>query len=533
MRARLVDREGAFPPPPARQSQAIPLSARRVARLTRVAVGAALAFIAIAVARFARDHWGGVYDDAFIYLRYVKNLDAGCGLRFNCGDPPVEGFTGPLYLAVLWLGGRLTAQLIDLAQIVCTAGLALTLALAVWAAVVIGRQPTQPRLPAVLAVSVAAALALDPFALLNAITGMETALAAAAVTAIALAALTGRRWLLIAAIGGALLVRPETLVFAAALPILPALRRPRILVAMAAILAAICAARYAVFGALLPNTYYAKAGGTWRHCELGLAYLADAFADFPLAFAAPLALLLPGSRRAAAFVLAGAAAWVAFFLRSGGDLFEYSRMMFPLVPALTVLALAGIAELTRRIAARTRWARRAGALAALTAAVCALAAGGRAATVHAIPPQGASPRVVEWAAVGRYLRAHFRGATVATVPIGAIGYYSQLPILDLVGLTEPAIARAGRTVPPELLTRRWIGHERHCTECVLARAPTLIVTTMSRDRPWQTLAEARAGFYADWLLLQEIKAGRAPYRVRDAEVMPGDHILMFERIPER
>jgi hypothetical protein len=510
------------------------------ARLTGVAVGVALAIVAIAIARFVRDHRGGVYDDAFIYLRYVKNLDAGCGLRFNCGDPPVEGFTGPLYLAVLWLGGRLTTHLIDLAQIVCTASLALALALAVWAAVITGRQTPQPRLPAVLALSVAVALALDPFALLNAITGMETALAAAAVTAIALAALAGRPWLLVAAIGAALLVRPETLVFAAALPILPALRRPRTLAAMAAIIAAICATRYAIFDALLPNTYYAKAGGTWRHCELGLAYLAGAIADFPLAFAAPLALLLPagptgpaGPRRAAAFLLAGAAAWVAFFLRSGGDLFDYSRMMFPLVPALTVLALAGIAELARRLAARTPWAPRATLLAALVAATCAIATGARAAIAHAIPPQGASPRVVEWAAVGRYLHDHFRGATIATVPIGAIGYYSQLPILDLVGLTEPAIARAGRSVPPELLTHRWIGHERHCTECVLARAPALIVTTMSRDRPWQTLAEARAGFYADWLLLQEIKAGRAPYRVHDAEVLPGDHILMFERIPER
>ena len=36
---------------------------------------------------------------------------------------------------------------------------------------------------------------------------------------------------------------------------------------------------------------------------------------------------------------------------------------------------------------------------------------------------------------------------------------------------------------------------------------------------------------ADWLLLQEIKAGRAPYRVHDAEVLPGDHVLMFERMP--
>jgi hypothetical protein len=494
------------------------------ARATAIAVVVSLAIIAVALWWFARDHWGGVYDDAFIYLRYVRNLEAGCGLRFNCGDAPVEGFTGPLYLALLWLGGRITHQLIDLTQIVCTASLAIALALAVWTAVATGRGQAPRWLPAVLAVSVAAALALDHFVLLNAITGMETSLGAAAVTAIALAALTERRWLLIGAVGGALLVRPECLVFAAALPILPALRKPRYLAAVVGIAVAICVARYAVFGALAPNTYYAKAGGTWRHCELGLAYIGDAIADFPLAFASPLALLLPAGprRRACAFVLAASAAWIAFFLRTGGDLFEYSRLMFPLVPALYALALAGIAELARRLARRD-------IAAAIAAAGCALAAGGRAAVVHSLAPQHASPRVVEWAAIGSYLRSHFPGATVATVPIGAIGYYSRLPLIDLVGLTEPDIARAGRSVPPEQLTRQWIGHERHCTECVLARAPTLIVTTMHRDRPWRELAETRAGFYADWLLLQEIKAGRAPYRVHDAEVMPGDHILVFER----
>jgi hypothetical protein len=511
------------------------------ARITAVVAFASLAIAAVAVAQFARDHWGGVYDDAFIYLRYVRNLDAGCGLRFNCDGPAVEGFTGPLYLALLWLGGHATTQLIDLAQAVCTASLAIALALAVWTAVITARGREPAWLPAVLAPAVAVALALDHFVLLNAITGMETALGAAAVTAIALAALASPRWcwLLVAAVAAAVLVRPECAVFAIALPILPAMRRPSLLAAVAAILAAICVARYAAFGALFPNTYYAKAGGTWRHAELGLAYLGDAIADFPLAFAAPLALLLPAgpTRRACAFFLAGSAAWLAFFLRSGGDLFEYSRLAFPLVPALYVLALAGIAEAARRLAARTRAAARnprvAPLAAALAAAVCALAAGGRAAIVHHIPPQGSSPRVIEWAALGRYLHDHFRGGTVATVPIGAISYYSRLPIIDLVGLTEPDIARAGRSVPPELLTKQWIGHERSCTECVLARAPTVIATTMHRDQPWRTLDDARAGFYADWLLLQEIKAGRAPYRVRDAEVLPGDHMLLFERLPGR
>jgi hypothetical protein len=131
-------------------------------------------------------------------------------------------------------------------------------------------------------------------------------------------------------------------------------------------------------------------------------------------------------------------------------------------------------------------------------------------------------------AIGTYLRQHSpRGALVATVPIGAIGYYSSLPILDLVGLTDRTIARSGNGVPRELLTRTWIGHERNDTEYVLARKPQWIVTTMIQPEPW-TLATARAGFWADWLLLQAIKRGAAPYAVHDAEVQPGRHALMFE-----
>lgn len=485
----------------------------------------ALLVVLVVVVRFARDHWGGVYDDALIYLRYVKNLRAGCGPRFNCDGPRVEGFTSPVYLAVLWLGSLVTTQLIDLCQVVCTASVVLVIVAAGGLAVRLGPEEA-PRVHLALGAATVLALVLDHDVLLNSITGMETAFTALVVTAIVLAACGERPWLLVAAAGFGVVTRPELGVFCVALPLLPMMRRPRYLIAIAGVVIAMTVVRFALFGAVLPNTFYAKAGGTWRHFELGAAYLVDCARDFPLIVLAPLALLTTGPRRkVCVFVLAATAVWFAFFLRTGGDTFVYSRLAFPLVPVLSALAFVGIAALATR-------SRLVAAHAPMIAVLAvALLVGVRAAVSHAIPPQHANPRVLQWAAAGNYLRAHHKGELVATVPIGAIGYYSQSPVLDLVGLTEPVIAHAGRTVPPELLTKDWIGHERHFTEYVLDQKPKVIVTTMVRDQPWRDLAEARAGFFADWLLVQEIKAGRAPYHVEDAALDPQTHLLMFVRDP--
>ena len=479
----------------------------------RLALGLALAGFATLVVLFARGHWGGVYDDALIYLRYVKNLRSGCGLRFNCAGPPVEGFTGPLYLALLYGGSFLTDQLIDLTQVVGTVSLVGAGTIAILLARRLGATTW---LQLALPIATALALGLDPFFELNTVTGMETALAALVVTLVAYAAIADRPWLLVGAACASVLLRPEGVLFVLALPVLPQLRRARYLATAVGVIAAIAVARYAVFGELVPTTYLAKSGGTTRHAELGLAYLRDALLDFPLAFLAPVALVLAAPRRAVGYFLGVTAIWSLFFLRTGGDLFEYSRLVVPLVPALTALALAGLGGLGRHRGP------------AIVVAV-GLVVGGRAAIQHAIPDQGTNPRFAAWAALGGYLRTHYPHELVATVPIGAIGYYSGLPILDLVGLTEPEIAHAGRSVPREQLTKLWIGHERHNTEYVLARQPRVIVTTMHRDHAWQSLGEARAGFFADWLLLQEIKAGRAPYHVVDVALAPRDHYLLFER----
>ena len=91
----------------------------------------------------------------------------------------------------------------------------------------------------------------------------------------------------------------------------------------------------------------------------------------------------------------------------------------------------------------------------------------------------------EWKLVGHWLHDHAAGASVATVPVGAIGYFSGLDVIDLVGLTSREVAKGGRSIPPQLLFVGWIGHERENTRWVLAERPSLIVMNRWRDRPWQ------------------------------------------------
>jgi arabinofuranosyltransferase len=497
----------------------------------------AIAFTCVLLGLFVRDHFGSLYDDAFIYLRYVKNLRAGCGLRFNCSDAPVEAFTGPLYLAILSLGGVFTRKLVTLTQVVG----ALALAGALLTALVAAARPietatttatatrdgsTHPAARSVIIGAVALLLALDHYVLLNSVIGLETSLAALVVTAAWSAADSARPKTLATLAVVAFSVRPEAVLLCALLPVVRATRSARILGAVFAALVVITAARWSIFHDILPNTYFAKSGGTWRHASLGLAYIVDALRDFPVIALSPLALLsltARARRDATAYALLVTLAWLAFFLRSGGDTFEYSRLAFPLVPMLTVLAVRGVYGVAARaLAARPR-------VAMVCVAGVALLIGGRAAYAHRLPTQHGFDNVQRWTRVGKYFAERAPHATLATVPVGAISYFSGLRVIDLVGLGSREIAHAGRTVPPDLLVKRWLGHERHDTEWVLAQRPDYVVTTKVRAAPWRDLSEAEAGFYADWLILRAMKSGSAPYHVADAEIAPGVHWLVFAR----
>lgn len=489
--------------------------------------------LAASVLIFALDHAFSLYDDAYIYLRYVQNLLSGHGLRFNVGEAPVEGFTSPLYLALLAAGGLLTDDLEALTQVLGTLLLAaalVTTALGGWSRSLRPAEAAAPWGAAAVMAGAAALLGGDHFVLLNSVIGLENPGACLVVTALGLASLRDGRPGLRALVVLAVLARPECLVFVPALLVLPEARRWLYWIPLAVALGVLALARWFLFHDLLPNTFWAKSGGTWGHALLGLEYLVETLRDFPAIALAPLALFMPRARSGAAFVLVATLGWFAFFLRSGGDTFQYSRLAFPLVPLLTLFGLAGIGALFHRLAARLR--RAAIPMAALGTLAVAGALTTRAALEHGLAPAHGFPNVERWAQVGRYLGRHHAGKSIATVPVGAISYFSGLRVIDLVGITSAPVARAGKTVPPDLLQRKWIAHERHHTEWVLSERPDLIVMTEWRRHPWRDLQETQAGFYAEWLLLRAIKEGRAPYRLHSAEVAPGVHWLMFARVED-
>jgi hypothetical protein len=223
-------------------------------------------------------------------------------------------------------------------------------------------------------------------------------------------------------------------------------------------LALLLLARHAYFGAWVPNTYVAKvAGETFADRLHGIVYVAK-FVAFQLGLFALAAFALVRSReprlRHVAFVLVGYLAAVAW---TGGDHFFYSRLAIPTLPVLATLAAAGVAQL------EGRW--RAGALAVVVAQLPWSLVVGRANFAYSRVAQLHTTYSV---AIGSSLAALPEGS-VATIAIGGVGYASGRPILDLVGLADPVIARSPRIPGAKS------GHNHGDANYVLGRRPAFVI----------------------------------------------------------
>ncbi len=306
-----------------------------------------------------------VIDDAFIPMRYARQLLAGHGLVYNPGEA-VEGYTSFAWTVLLAGVMALGLDPLPTAQLLGV-GCGLVTLWASWR-ITARLLPDEPRwlhlLPPLF-------LATNRTFCIWAVEAMETKLFGAL---FALALLAWLRWgarrvrrvpvtgLLLAALA---LTRPEGYLFALALASAALFEARRAgeqgeLGYQAAAFGLVCGAhlafRLGFYGDLLPNTFYAKVAGP--ALASGTTYLATAAAAnhihyyVPLVVVGMVALLWSGERRAATVCLVAVTfVYLGYLAFIGGDYFEF-RFLEVILPLWALFAAAGIAVLSRWLASR-------------------------------------------------------------------------------------------------------------------------------------------------------------------------------------
>jgi hypothetical protein len=422
-----------------------------------------------------------LFDDAFISFRYAANWLDGHGLVFNPGEP-VEGYTNFLWVVVVGAVAAVTG--IELPAV----GLALSLVCFAANLVVVTRIARQltPTAPVPLATCL---LAVQYTFTSFGTTGMETGAASLLVNLGALALVSGGGPSKAALAGLALvlaaLTRPDHAIFYGAGGIAvvavaaPAnwWRRPGEVARRIAPLALAYAAPlllYAVYaawklsfyGSMLPNTYFAKSADT-PYWDQGLLYAAMFFLDshfwiLAILFAVWLASRSPNEGTARLRVFAGLAVplYTLYVIRVGGD-FMHGRFFVSLMPLLA-LAAEQLVWMWRDRRPGRSWQ---------LAALLAFTIGGGAFFDGSemrwyvvderryYPLTQLYPPVVDHANYRAGIVLGKLEATgvlphIATSGVGMVGYYSRLPVIDRVGLTDKTVAHQ------PLAKRGRPGHEK-------------------------------------------------------------------------
>ncbi|WP_146653592.1 hypothetical protein [Labilithrix luteola] len=363
-------------------------------------------------------------DDALIPIRYARHLREGLGYRFDPSGPSTDGVT-PLPWAFLLapLSGGTALDALARAKWLGALGVALAGgALGLGAADLAKGDRTRIAAAAVGLVVLGLAFPVGAYAA----SGMETGLATALAT---LAAVTASRRRLVATsllAGLAASLRPELVMWSATLALGVAVLEARwksaaIAFGLSIAPFALCVAlRLIFFGRPVPLSVLAKPSDLSH----GVTYAAAAALVLltPLLVIAPLAL-----RRGAPIARVLVAAFVVHLVAvslAGGDWMPYARLVVPVAPSL-VLAFVDLSSLSKPAwnGARALAAIVLGVLVATNAAPAGRHVGrDRAELVERAKPLLADCK------------------TIAALDIGWVSAASDARIVDLAGLTDPAIA---------------------------------------------------------------------------------------------
>lgn len=435
-------------------------------RVHRTAVAAAIGIPTALTALHATVYGRWIVDDAAISFAYARSIARGLGPVMQPGDPPVEGYSNPAWLALLvagrWLGIFDHGNWFGVPDYVAFPKLLAILCCAILFGAYYAIASALTKWPATVTALAGAVVAVMPSFTIWAFSGLENALYAATVgwiAAVLVRALAqGELLLARAAIVSGLLAaiatmtRPDGLIYFSAYPLAVALlaKGPRLkawvvnLLAFGIPVGTLLIWRFMTFGQLLPNTALAKGQGL-----PGLLSIARPFELIVYSGCAPallgLALVVfalrsrTGSKSGLlALLLTFGLAILAYGLLRN-DWMGQRRFATPVwALAAILICVAGalvFAEATRRN-------RRTLARAAAFSAVVLIAVSGYEAMLFRRNPTVPVCAVASYAGwtVNAYASAlNLRHAAIVTPDVGGSSMVSDLKVVDLAGLGDTEI----------------------------------------------------------------------------------------------
>ncbi|MBN2803478.1 MAG: hypothetical protein JXR91_10310 [Deltaproteobacteria bacterium] len=444
-----------------------------------------LAFFAVAgtvwICFFTYLHHFTFADDSFIFFRYANNIVTGHGPVFNINER-VEGFTSPLWLALLTLCQFAHIEILHGATLL---GTFFTIATFLSVLYFKGLY-THP----LLRISCGLFILVQPWVMFWATSGMETFLFTFLIVATFSRFFVerekgGSHYLSGVMAGLTFLSRPDAVIMIVVLQ----MNRQRIRSRFQFLSAlAIFPFLYEIFriyyyGQLLPNTAVLKMGFSFAHLSMGLNYIRNFITDNPVFFLSliPAVMAIFNDkefqhernliRQIYLFII-----WnMVYFIFIGGDFFENHRFFVSLFPFMALLSAIGLQQIYSLISIKKYYGQKIISIIAPASIVVIVS------LVSFKVTMLKSGHGIFWITnagkLGLSLGKELSHQNlVASSHIGALGYYSNLPVLDLLGLTDSVIAKT--PVDEDIYktySKRDPGHEKFNIPYSLSRDPDVFV----------------------------------------------------------
>ena len=230
-------------------------------------------------------------------------------------------------------------------------------------------------------------------------------------------------------------------------------------------------------GEWVPNTAFVKMSPSLAHISSGLQYVTGGLVSLlPISALAGAGficgLVVEQTRKKTLFLFIPTLVWLGYIAFIGGDIFPAWRHIVPIIPFLGLGLATGTGWLVRRSQRLSPYI-----IFLLVSILLVWYARSQMSN-----QQNLNAVRETWEEYGRVvglmLKRGFgaRQPLLAVEPAGAVGYWSELPALDMLGLNDYYIPRH----PPANFGTGWIGHELGDGEYVYSQSPDLLLFCL----PW-------------------------------------------------